>query len=229
MKKRIENVFSRKSKLVTALVLATVVLVAALTSAIYIDTPPDNIKVAYFTEPQQLKDVSDKKDIIENHCSDNYYNIKYNYSVDSDKIEISGVVNGVDFKVIGEYAGISYNGARVFYWGEDTTGNYDVKFIRFEYSQTTPFTELPLPDKEHPSNHSFMGWFGDYAKENTKYKNVLEVNLNPKGTDDLVVLEIFVEDNFVMDYVTKNNIKYEFDIEIQRYEGWNVPWVNSHQ
>ena len=228
MKKRIENILNKKSRIITALVLVTVVLVAALTSAIYIDTPPENIKVAYFTEPQQLKDVSDKKDVIENYCGDNYYNIKYEYSVDSDKIEISGVVNGVDFNVVGEYAGISYNGARVFYWGEDTTGNYDVKFIRFEYSQTTPFTELPLPDEEHPSNHNFMGWFGDYAKENIKYKNVLEVNLNPKGTDDLVVLEIFIEDNFIMDYVIKNNIKYEFDIEIQRYEGWNVPWVNSH-
>lgn len=228
MKKRIENILGRKSKLIAVLVLSTVILVTALTSAIYVATPPENVKVAYFTEPQQLVDVSNKKDVIENYLSKNHYNIEYNYSVDSDKIEISGIINGLEFNVEGEFAGISYNGARVLYWGEDKSNNYDVKIIRFEYSQRTPYTELPLPNHEIQSEHRFIGWFGDYARENTNYKNVLELNLNPKGTDDLVVIEIFIEENFIMDYVTKNDIKYEFNQEIQDYEGWNVPWLISH-
>ena len=228
MKQRIKNILGKKSRAVTAIALVSVLLIAALTSAIYLATPPENIKVAYFSEPQQMKDISNKKDVLENYLSTNYYNIKYNYSVDSDEIEISGIVNGKEFKVKSEFLGTSYNGARLVYTGEDKLGNYEVKLVRFQFAQTTEYTELPLPNPEHPSKHRFVGWFDNYVKENPDCKNVLELNLNPVGTDDVVIIEIFLDNDFITEYVKKNNIKCTDESVIMPYEGWTVPWCIEH-
>ena len=163
MKKRIENVFSRKSKLVTALVLATVVLVAALTSAIYIDTPPDNIKVAYFTEPQHMRNLSWTNGNLGECYSNNFYNVDYDCSVDYDIVKISGVVNGLEFKVEGEFVTPSFNGSRLAYRGTDTLGNYNVKSMLFKIAQKIEYTEVPIQDSfwilSHVFIHNFISGF----------------------------------------------------------------------
>ena len=230
MKQRITNILNKKSKLLAVVMAVAVVFIALLTSAIYITTPPENIKVAYFTEPQQMKDISFNKDSIENYISKNYSNIKYNYSMETDEVEISGIVNGEAFNITAKFVDTSYNGARMIFSGEDKLEKFDVKLVRFQFSQDTPYDKLPIQDLDVGENgrHKFSGWFDDYAKENTQYKNVLEINLNPVGTDDIVIIEIFLEDDFITEYITKNNIKCVDEMNIIDYEGWTVPWCIEH-
>ena len=64
MKQRITNILNKKSKLLAVVMAVAVVFIALLTSAIYITTPPENIKVAYFTEPQQIIGELTETDVI---------------------------------------------------------------------------------------------------------------------------------------------------------------------
>ena len=233
MKKRIENVFSRKSKLVTALVLATVVLVAALTSAIYIDTPPDNIKVAYFTEPQHMRNLSWTNGNLGECYSNNFYNVDYDCSVDYDIVKISGVVNGLEFKVEGEFVTPSFNGSRLAYRGTDTLGNYNVKSMLFKIAQKIEYTEVPIQDHNagDKGGASYYGWFYEYARENPQYKNVLYIALNPVDTDDIVIMEIFMEEDFIRDFVKSKNLTYADVDNKADYEigCWDIAWYKENQ
>ena len=230
MKQRITNILNKKSKLLAVVMAVAVVFIALLTSAIYITTPPENIKVAYFTEPQGLYDYNKKKTTIDEYVCNNHYAIKYAYSVDSDEVKISGIVNGEEFNIKATFAGPSYNGGRIAYIGDDSNGNYDVKYVGFQFSQTVEYNELPLQDHDagERGRHKFSGWFSDYAKENTQYKNVLQVALNPIDTDDIIIIEIFLEDDFITEYITKNNIKCVDETIIGNCEDWCMYWIVEH-
>lgn len=233
MKKRIENILNKKSRIITALVLVTVVLVAALTSAIYIDTPPENIKVAYFTEPQQMRNLSWTNGALGECYSDKFFNVDYDYSVDSNTVKISGVVNGIEFKVEGDFVTPAFNGSRLAYRGTDTLGNYNVKSIMFKVAQKTEYTEVPIQDHNSGDKASayYYGWFYEYARENPQYKNVLYIALNPVDTDDIVIMEIFMEEDFIRDFIKSKNLTYadvdnEADYEICC---WDIAWYREHQ
>ena len=233
MKKRIENILGRKSKLIAVLVLSTVILVTALTSAIYVATPPENIKVIYFSTPQQMWDAAHKKEAKENFYCNTHYNIKYDYSVDSDEMNLSGVVNGKEFNVKGDFVTTSYNGARLAYTGEDTLGNYNVKSIIFMMAQATEAADLPIQDHnegEKARHHYFGGWFKEYAEANPQYKTVLRVALNPVGTDEIITIEIFIEDDFIRDFIILRNLKYKNvdEAACHKIEFWTSEWYKEH-
>ena len=231
MKQRIKNILGKKSRAVTAIALVSVLLIAALTSAIYLATPPENIKVAYFFEPQQMKDFRHIKDDIGDYTNNNFYNMEYSYSKDSDEVEFSGIVNGKEFNVVGSFVTTSYNGARVLYTGEDKLGNYNVKCIRFQFAQTTEYTDLPIRDHNsgEKARHQYSGWFVKYAEENAKYKNVIQIYLNPVDTDDIIAIEIFLEEDFITDFITSKNIKFaDVDHEKGYYlDLWDQYWLKE--
>jgi beta-lactamase regulating signal transducer with metallopeptidase domain len=230
MKRRIENIIGKKSKFLTIVFAVIVLSILFLTSAIYITTPPENIKVAYFTEAQGLYDYNKGKTTIKDYISKNYYDIKCDYSADSDEVRISGVVNSEAFEVTGVFAGPSYNGARIAYIGEDSNENYNVEYIGFQFSQTMEYNELPIQDHDagERARHKFTGWFDEYAKENKQYKNVLQLALNPVDTDDIIIIEIFLEGDFITEYITKNNIKCVDERIIYECEQWCTNWITAH-
>ena len=230
MKQRIENVLGKKSKVITAVLVVTLLLITALTSAIYLATPPENVKVAYFTEPEILYEFRHETHSLDDYICDSFYNVKYDYSAKSDEIKISGVVDGKEFKVEGKFVTTSYNGARILYTGEDTCGNYNVKLIRFQFAQHLDAGELPILDHDSTkAGHNYAGWFQKYAEENPQYRNALQLTLNPVGTDDIIAIEIFIEEEFVRDYVTENNLKYaDVDHEIgYEMEFWEWEWLRE--
>ena len=231
MKKRMENIIGKKSKILTVIVVVAVLLAVTVSSAIYLAPPPENIKVAYLNEPVKVCQALDPADIIED-----YYNIDYGYSVDSDKVKITGTVMGKPFDINATFASPSYNGARMVYTAEDAKGNYFVQLVKFEFAQRMEAAELPIQDHDSGEYawHKFDGWFKDYANENPQYKNVLEVYLTPidengNVTDEIIIIEIFIEEDFITNYIKTNNAKCVDEIAHFELEEWNIRWIKKYE
>ena len=219
MKKRLENILNTKSKVVTAVVIVSLLLVTMLTSAIYFTLPADNVKVAYLDSWDKVWSSLDDKDTV---TSD--FTIEYEYSLDSDIITVTGAVNGKAFEVAGKLAYANHNGAKLFYdFTADQKGNYNVKHLSLQLAQYTEIDGEKFGAPEgYNWDHALKAFFETYAKENPNYKNMLALYLNPVDTDDIVVIEIFIEEDFVTKYSETHDVSIQ--TEYNPHLNWFVYW-----
>ena len=230
MKQRITNILGKKSKVITAVLVVSALLITVLTSAIYLVEPQKNVKVAHLRTPEKVCEALNSDDIIQD-----YSQIEYNYSTGSDKVKVSGTVMGKPFDITATFASPSYNGARIVYTAEDSTGNYFVQLVKFEFAQNTEAVDLPIVDHnvgEH-ARHKFNGFFKDFAAANPQYKNALEVYLTPidesgNVTDEVILIEIFIEEDFITDYIKANNSKCVDEIAQSEIERWYTRWYTKY-
>ncbi|MBQ8861442.1 MAG: M56 family metallopeptidase, partial [Clostridia bacterium] len=219
MKRRLENILNKKSKIVAAVLVVSVLLVTMLTSAIYFTLPPNNVKVAYLDEWDKVWSSLGENDTVKSD-----YDVEYQYSVNSDEITVTGIVNGKSFDVTGKLVSRNHNGAKLFYdFSPDKKGNYNVKHLSVQLAQHTEIEAPADHNPEHGSwNHSLKAFFSDFAKNNPKYKNMLALYLNPIGTDDILVIEIFLEEDFLTAYSAQNEVPYTE--EGSKHLNWFVYW-----
>lgn len=219
MKRRLQNILNTKSKVITAILVLSVLLVTMLTSAIYFTLPQNNVKVAYLDSWDKVWSSLHDKDTVKND-----FTVEYEYSLDSDIINVTGAVNGKAFEVSGKLAYANHNGAKLFYdFTEDQKGNYNVKHLSIQLAQYTKIDGEKFGAPEgYNWDHSLKAFFETYAKENPKYKNMLALYLNPVDTDDIVVIEVFIEEDFLTQYSEKHDVIIQKDYNA--HLNWFVYW-----
>ena len=60
---------------------------------------------------------------------------------------------------------------------------------------------------------------------------MLQIALNPVDTDDMVVMEIFMEEDFIRDFIKSRNLKYA-DVDNKasyELESWDANWCREHK
>ncbi len=224
MKRRLENILNKKSKVVAAVLVLSVLLVTMLTSAIYFTLPPSNVKVAYLDSWDKVKEAITEQAIL---TSD--YDVEYTYHMKNGEINVQGFANGKEFDVTGTLISRNHNGAKLIYEANDANGNYEVLYSAIELAQ---FKEFEKPAEEtRPDitswNHTPYLFFKNYAESHQDYKNAIILYLNPTGTDDVLVIEIFIKDNFVAEYQKNNTVIYNPDA-IGKHLLWFSLWYQEN-
>ena len=224
MKRRLENILNKKSKIVAAVLVVSVLLVTMLTSAIYFTLPPNNVKVAYLDEWDKVKE-----SITEQYILTSDYDVEYTYSMENGEINVKGFANGKEFDVTGTLVSRNHNGAKLIYNAADANGNYEVLYSAIELAQ---FTEFEMPAEEaRPGvtswNHKPYLFFKNFAESNPDYENVIILYLNPNGTDDVLAIEIFIKDNFVTEYQENNTVIYNPEA-IGKHLLWFSLWYQEN-
>ena len=223
MKRRLQNILNTKSKVITAILVLSVLLVTMLTSAIYFTLPPNNVKVAYFDRWDKIQGAVTEEDILKED-----YEVEYTYSMKNGEVNVKGIANGKEFDVTGTLVSHNHNGAKLLYEGQDKKGNYELKHLSIQLAQ---YTVIEKPESEKDSvgkwDHNPISFFEDFGEKNPKYKNVILLYLNPVDTDDILAIEIFIEDNFVNDYSAKNELPYD-ELKTKLSLNWFISWYSQN-
>ena len=100
--------------------------------------------------------------------------------------------------------------------------------MAFKLAQETKYTDVPIQDHIYgdKGGYKYYGWFYEYAEANPQYKTMLQVVLNPVETDDIIIMEIFIEDDFVRDFISARDLKYA-DVDLwacHELEDWITDW-----
>ena len=130
------------------------------------------------------------------------------FSLDSYNLSINGTSNGMPFSVSGNIATTNENQNLLLYEALDATGNYTVAYMSVERE----LDETAL-------------FFTDFHFTNPEYCNVIKLYMQPKNSSALIMIEIFLMDDFVLSLLTTHPVTYESDVA-DRIQCWFVNYYD---
>ena len=124
--------------------------------------------------------------------SDDY---SVNFSLSTTRLELSGDINNKPFSVFGTVVTTNENKNVLLY--EIHNNSSDFKSVYMSVERELDETAL---------------FFKGFHQENPLFHNVIKLYLQPIGQNELIYIEIFLEYDFVADYLENNNISYDSDL-----------------
>ena len=112
------------------------------------------------------------------------------YSINDQRIDLTGTVNGVAFSVTGCFATVNENRNVLLYKAADTLKNMDVAYLGCERA----LDETSL-------------FFAGFQKGNPEYHNAIKLYMQPLNTNSLVLIEIFLTEDHVLSFLDSHSIK----------------------
>ena len=202
MKKRI---FS--TCLILVLILSSIAPAAAL-SEMAINS--GQVKVAYINnianDGTNIKtDEINPQAILENQ------DFEIAFSATGRTLEFEGNVFDIEFSVSGELSTTNENGNLLLYEGTDAIENCDIAYMSIERE----LEETAL-------------FFRDFYENNNSYTNVIKLYMQPQNTNALIMIEVFVEYDFVSNLKSVLQINYN-SVKANELQCWFVKYYNPIQ
>ncbi|MBQ9746350.1 MAG: hypothetical protein IJW21_05965 [Clostridia bacterium] len=155
------------------------------------------VKVARFENAEQIHNKAASTDIVTDYDID--------FSLGTSGIEISGVVENVAFAVCGTLATKNARNTTLAYTAIETNNNYDVLYISV--------------DKEIEKN-VFMN---NFVNNISDYSNVIVLYMQDRNNDDYIMVEIYIEYDFVGNYIANNVVSHDEGLFSEMFS-----WFTNH-
>lgn len=189
-----------KIKKISALVLSFILLMSISISALDLNNNSGDIYVAHFDDASKLAGAVAYEDII--------YDYSLSYNITKDSIYISGDICGNTFSIEANLETISYNGDALVYFGEDAYQNYEVL--------TTHIIK----------RNSLSSFFENYSSDS--YTDIIKVYLKDNISKEFIIIEIFMDNNFVERYSLASNLVFDSD-KINESIFWFTKYLDSYE
>lgn len=136
-----------------------------------------------------------------------------NYQIQSsmigEEVDIEGTIQDIDFNVQGNILTTNENRNVIIFDAKDNNNNYDVAYCALER------------DLENT-----LLFFKDYYQNSSDLQNVLKLYLQPINTNSLVMVEIFLTNDAVINFLENYEIPYDSK-EANLHQSWFVKYYNA--
>lgn len=126
------------------------------------------------------------------------------FSLNSSVLSITGAWEDLPFSVSGNVVTTNENRNLLLYESDDLYDNYDIAYMSVERQ----LDETAL-------------YFVNVRDENPLYKDVIKLYMQPQNTNSLIMIEIFLTDDFVTDLLDEHSVPYDSGVA-NRMQGWFV-------
>lgn len=130
------------------------------------------------------------------------------FSLDSNALSVDGAFDGTPFSVSGTIATTNENQNLLLYDALDATDNYAVAYMSVERE----LDETAL-------------FFADFHSSNSEYINVIKLYMQPKNSNALILIEIFLTGDFVTSLLATHSIPYDNEVA-DSIQCWFVNYYN---
>ena len=161
------------------------------------DITSGNINVAIFDNAEQIKNKATNDDITED--------FEIDFSLSEEGLQIYGNIGDTDFSVVGSLATRNSRNTNLSYYAADANGEYSVLYMCAD-KETDKFVFL----------NEFVDDFEDYG-------NVIKLYMQEKTTGNYIMIEIYIEYDFVGNYIANNAVVYDEKLSSETFS-----WFTNH-
>lgn len=189
-----------KSKAIISLILSFVMMFSAISivSATNIDDiTSGNINVAIFDNAEQIKNKATNADIVSDYS--------ITFSLGENGLDIQGEIEDTEFLVSGVLLTKNSRNTNLAYSATETDGKYNILYMCVD-KETDKFVFL----------NNFVDNFEDYS-------NVIKLYMQEKSTGNYIMIEIYIEYDFVGNYLANNAVVFDEELSSEMFS-----WFTSH-
>lgn len=133
-------------------------------------------------------------------------NYTVSFKLESSRISFFGIYSDIPFSVSGNLITTNENGNLLLYDASDSTNNYTVAYV----SVDRKLDETAL-------------FFVNIRDDNPTFVNVVKLYMQPKNTNSLILIEIFLNHDYVSNFLASNEVSYNSEAA-NRIQSWFVKY-----